>query len=85
MIETFLFRIKRNFNHLILCRGLYYIQKTTLQRRVVSMHRYVNMIATSLRWSKPDQVQRVRNTFVSASKSSPSDCYLLILFLHLKL
>ena len=60
MIETFLFRIKRNFNHLILCRGLYYIQKTTLQRRVVSMHRYVNMIATSLRWSKPDQVQRVR-------------------------
>jgi len=49
------------------------------------MHRYVNMIATSLRWSKPDQVQRVRNTFVSASKSSPSDCYLLILFSHLKL
>jgi len=49
------------------------------------MHRYVNMIATSLRWSKPDQVQRVRNTFVSASESAPSDCYLLILFSHLKL
>ena len=49
------------------------------------MHRYVNMITTSLRWSKPDQVQRVRNTFVSASKSSPSDCYLLILFFALKI